>query len=113
MVVKMRIGAINRSRYLMENHIPKTIIGNDAHQTIISGSVINWRSDASCQGKGAKNRYNSPRGIFEIAPPALETSTSSPHPDLADLAASLLVCSIRPKFPNDSRCTLAYRVIPR
>src|SRR6185369_1188220 len=102
-----------RNRYFTENQVPRTIMGNEAHQTTISGSVINCRKDVTCQGNGAKNKYNKPNGTFEIAPLLLDTSTSSPKPDLAELEASLRLRSILSRFPKLSSWTLANRVTPR
>src|SRR4030095_5829613 len=107
MVVKIRIGVITRSLYLIENQVPRTNMGNDAHQTIISGSVIICRNEPTCQGKGAKNRYTRPNGTFEIAPLLVETSAFSPKPELADSAASFRLRSILSRFPKFSNCTLA------
>src|SRR6185503_16203224 len=94
MTVKIKIGAIMRKRYFTANHRPSTRSGKDVHQIIISGSVMLWRKEVICQGKGAKSKYSIPNGIVEIAPEVLDTSTSRPKPDSAERARSFrLRCS--------------------
>src|SRR6476619_5264822 len=89
MTVKIRIGEIIRSRYLIANQRPRTSRGKEAHQITISGNVMLWRNEVICQGKGANRRYSTPIGIVEMAPEVVETSTSCPKPDSAPRASAL------------------------
>ena len=51
-----------------------------------SGSVIVCRRLPTCHGNGASIRYVNPIGIAAIAPSVVDTSTSAPKPDFADIA---------------------------
>src|SRR5262245_22223600 len=87
-IVKVKIGEIIRKRYLIEYHRPRISMGNETHQTIISGKVRLWRRDTTCQGKGANSRYRSPSGMVVKAPSVVDTSTSRPKPDWAEASST-------------------------
>src|SRR5688572_6796870 len=75
-------------RWRIANQSPKANSGIMAHHNSTSGSVIDCRKFVISHGKGANIRYKSPIGTAEIAPSVVETSTSSPKPDSADVARS-------------------------
>src|ERR1700687_5514240 len=106
-MVNSSMGNTCRSRYLVEYHKPRISMGNEAHQTNISGVVMAWRREVNCHGNGANKRLASPMGIVVKAPVAVDTSAPLAKPDLADCAWSDRLTFITSSEPKVSNCAAA------